>query len=319
MVVPTRDGAVVALHRHPVPGGPPVILVHGISSNGRFWDLDPDLSLAAWLQARGWDAWVLDLRGHGHAAEAAPAPLAYDWTVDTYGREDAPAAVEHVRRATGWSSVAWVGHSMGGMVGAVYLASGGDTAVSAFVPVASPAAFAKDDPLMGVGRAALAAGALLPRIDSVRAARMTIALGDPTGFRARLYNAENVPDTWLPRVMGRIVSPLGRMEMRHFARMIASERFVSYDGTVDWGARLRGVSVPTLAFAGGADQVVPAARASAWSDLLGGSVEVVAADRAHGVQADYGHLDFGVGVRAPEEIWPHIARFLTEHPPRRAP
>lgn len=317
MAVPTRDGAVVALHRHPVPGGPPVILVHGISSNGRFWDLDADLSLAAWLQARGWDAWVLDLRGHGHAAEAATAPLAYDWTVDTYGQEDAPAAVDHVRRATGWSRVAWVGHSMGGLVGAVYLASGGADAVSAFVPVASPGAFAKDDPLMGVGRAALAAGALLPRIDSAGAARMSLAVGDPTGVRARLYNAENVPDASLPRVMGRIVSPLGRMEMRHFVRMIDAGRLVSYDGTVDWSARLREVRVPTLAFAGGADRVVPPTRASAWAGMMGGPVEVVQADRAHGVHADYGHLDFGVGVRAPTEIWPHIARFLAENPPQR--
>ncbi len=319
MVVPTRDGAVVALHRHAVPGGPPVLLVHGISSNGRFWDLDPELSLAAWLQARGWDAWVLDLRGHGHAAEAAPTPLSYDWTVDTYGREDAPAAVDFVRRATGFSRVAWVGHSMGGMVGAVYLASGGDRALSAFVPVASPAAFRKDDPLMGVGRVALAAGAMLPRVDSAGAARLSLALGDPTGLRGRLYNAENVPDAWLSRVMGRIVSPLGRMEMRHFARMIDAERFQSYAGDVDWGARLRDVHVPTLAFSGGADHVVPPARAAAWTTLLGGPVELVVADRAHGVQADYGHLDFGVGVRAPTEIWPHIARFLTEHPPHREP
>ena len=60
--VPTEDGAAVHLHRHAA-DGPPVLLVHGISSNSNFMDLGPDRSLALHLQALGFDAWSLDLRG----------------------------------------------------------------------------------------------------------------------------------------------------------------------------------------------------------------------------------------------------------------
>jgi threonine dehydrogenase-like Zn-dependent dehydrogenase len=50
--VDTADGATIALHHHPA-AGPPVILVHGISSNHHFWDLDAEHSFAEWLAVRG--------------------------------------------------------------------------------------------------------------------------------------------------------------------------------------------------------------------------------------------------------------------------
>ena len=49
-LLPTADGGWIGLHHHATPGGPPVVLCHGISSNHRFWDLEPGRSLAAHLQ-----------------------------------------------------------------------------------------------------------------------------------------------------------------------------------------------------------------------------------------------------------------------------
>ena len=318
VTVRTLDGATIALHRHGGDGAPPVLLVHGISSNHRFWDLDGERSLARWLAARGWDAWVLDLRGHGdalpHVGEGAG-----EWSVDDYGMRDAAAAVAHVQQVTGYRTVAWVGHSMGGMVGGTYLASGGAANVAAFVPVASPARFDKDAPLMGLARSGLSAGGWVSTFDTRTFAEMSASLGswDVSGVRERLYNPANLPAEQVPSVLRGIVSPLWGGEMAHFGRMIRNERYESADGRTDWAAALRAVTVPTLAFTGGADQIVPPESAGAWAGLMGGPVEVVHCDTAHGVVADYGHLDFGVGVRAATEVWTPLEAFLRRHPPTR--
>ncbi|RME21832.1 MAG: alpha/beta hydrolase, partial [Deltaproteobacteria bacterium] len=151
------------LRRYPA-AGPPVLLVHGISSNHRTWDLGPQRSLARALQARGYDAWLLDLRGHG-LAERDPAGRRQrnGWTMDDYGRYDLPAAIDHVRSVSGFDRVGYVGHSMGGMVAAIYNALVGDDALAALVVVGSPVDFADPDPLVTLAsRGAPLATALTP-------------------------------------------------------------------------------------------------------------------------------------------------------------
>jgi poly(3-hydroxyalkanoate) synthetase len=100
--------------------------------------------------------------------------------------------------------------------------------------------------------------------------------------------------------------------------MLHDERFESFDRKTDWFAALHDVTVPTLAVASSGDHIVPAARARAWADALGGEVEVVEADTAGGMAADYGHLDYTLGERASTEIFPRIEAWLSAHPPRRA-
>lgn len=59
----TRDGVGLrALHWAGQPGGTPVILVHGLSSNCRLWD-----GAARELSAMGHDVIAVDLRGHGRS------------------------------------------------------------------------------------------------------------------------------------------------------------------------------------------------------------------------------------------------------------
>ena len=115
----TEDGATIALHHHPG-DGPPVLIVHGISSNHRCWDLSPERSVATALVAAGFDPWLLDLRGHGDALTDAQGRRQWGgWTMDDYGQHDVPAAVAYVLAQTGEDKIGYVGHSLGGMIGAV--------------------------------------------------------------------------------------------------------------------------------------------------------------------------------------------------------
>lgn len=300
--VATADGATIALHHHGASGAP-VLLVHGISSNHRFWDLDPEHSFARWLQMRGHDVWVLDLRGHGNArTDLDGLPQISGWTVDDYGRYDVAAAIEHIRNVTRKPKVAYVGHSMGGMVGSIYLGTMGDLAISSMVLVGSPGTFDHDVPMVELAGAGMAAGGGgLFWLETGLAADAAAMLGPltPGRLHERLYNPEHFAPGNAERMLQRIVSPMSRQEMQHFGRMIRHERFESADGTILWTEKLAEVKIPVLGIAGGLDHVAHADWVRHLTESYGGPKQFV-------VMPEYGHLDLALGESASTEVWPVI-------------
>ncbi len=316
----TEDGATIALHHH-AGKGPPVLLVHGIACNHRFFDLDDDHDLAEWLVNRGWDVWMLDLRGHGDAMiQLNGSPQVAGWTVDDYGRYDVAAAIGRISGLTGYQRVGYVGHSMGGMVGAIYAQTRGSDALSSMVILGSPAAFPEvPDPLMKLaGPSMTLGGSLLRMLDtsSLGAMAAGMNMNVPAQLDERLYNPENLPPERAADAFVAITSPLSRQEMLHFARMIRRERFTSFDGEIDYGAGLSSVMTPTLVIAGEADGVAALPWVRAYHDGLGGPKDWLLAGKSSGMVADYGHLDLVLGDRAPTEIYPKIADWLQRYPPR---
>jgi pimeloyl-ACP methyl ester carboxylesterase len=93
----------VSLHvRHrPGPAAPPVLLVHGLESNARTWDL-----VAARLAGSGHPVYAVDLRGHG---ESDHPDVGYDTAT-------AAADVAAVCRYLGLTGVVVAGHSWGAHV-----------------------------------------------------------------------------------------------------------------------------------------------------------------------------------------------------------
>jgi pimeloyl-ACP methyl ester carboxylesterase len=319
VLVPTADGATIALHHHPAKG-PPVILVHGISSNHVFWDLDAEHSLADWLAARGHDVWLLDLRGHGDAVfDRDGRRQAAGWKIDDYARYDVPAAVRYVEGCTGYAQVGYVGHSMGGMVGAMYAGSGGAADLSSLVLVGSPAAFTRDTPLYQLAEAGMwAGGATHLWFDTPVVSDAAAALSQgPLALRIqeKLYNPANFNPATVDAMLRSIVSPMARGEMRQFARMMHDARFESWDRSVDYLAAMKAVKVPTFVIAGMGDDIAPPAWVEPYGTALGGPVELFEAGTVSGLVADYGHLDYGLGDRAPTEIFPRIATWIDRYPP----
>lgn len=304
--VATADGATVALHHH-AGRGPPVLLVHGIASNHRFWDLDAEHSLARWLAARGFDPWLLDLRGHGNARLAIDgAPQVTGWTVDDYARFDVPAAVGFVQAVTGSQRVAYVGHSMGGMVGSIYAATGGDTHLSALVLVGSPGTFEGDDELLSLARTGFhLGGSSLIWLETGVFAGAAAKLGPltPGQLQYRVYNPENLDDDTERLLLQSIVSPMTRGEMQHFARMLESGRFESADGQRDWLAAMGTVQTPVLGIAGSAD---PIGRPD-WVRTL---AEATGGPSRFAEVAGYGHVDLGLGEKAADEVFPLVLDWL---------
>src|SRR5689334_240377 len=110
--VPTDDGASIALGRyHPRVArrfAEPVILCHGLGANRFNLDFDERYSVARYLANRGFETWVLELRGRGLAGPMVEA------TFDDQAEHDVRAAIRTVR-STGAERVCWLGHSKGGL------------------------------------------------------------------------------------------------------------------------------------------------------------------------------------------------------------
>ena len=313
----TDDGATIALHHHPG-SGRPVLLVHGVSSNHRFWDLDADHSLALWLVAQDHDVWMLDLRGHGAALDdLAGDRQMYGWTIDDYGKHDVATAVTWIQSVTGAPKIDYIGHSLGGMVGAIYALTGGQDNLATFVALGSPAEFDAEDPFHQLGQTMLSGGgAGLLWVESPAFSALAADLGGHIPGRPQeiLYNPDNFAAPTVDRMLRAIVSPMSRNEMAHLGQMLRHARFESADGSVDYRAGLANLRVPTLAIGGAGDHVVPAARVRPYATAVSGDAKWLEAGRASGMDADYGHLDLGLAERAPNEIFPVIAAWLDDHP-----
>jgi polyhydroxyalkanoate synthase len=315
----TPDGAVIHLHRHQA-DGPPVLVVHGISSNHYCWDLDAQRSLGSYLAARGFDTWLLDLRGHGDARNA-PGGRNLDraWTADDYGLGDIPTAVAYVQAQTGHDKLGYVGHSLGGMVGAIYASQVGDEALWAMVVVGSPAEFTDPDPILALTRHTFGiSGATLPFILTPQLARVANAFNDslPIDVEAYLFNDLNMEPEAAKRMMHTVVSPLWPGEMLQFASMIGDGSFQSGDGAQDYVQAMGGITVPVLAIAGRADRVAPPDRVQGYYEAVGSEHKrFVVAGLENGFAADYGHLDLPIGDNAPKEIYPLIEGWLRSHAP----
>lgn len=126
--VSTADGGSVAIKRRPMPGGVPVLFIHGLAVNADLWDL-PDISgpgfryrsLARCCHDAGFDVWLMNLRGHGKPHMLSePPPGQTDWCVDHFILQDLPAVLNHIRAATGQPPFV-VAASMGSMSLAGYL------------------------------------------------------------------------------------------------------------------------------------------------------------------------------------------------------
>lgn len=305
------DGAGLALHHHPG-AGPPVVVVHGLSSNHWCWDLAPGRSLAEALVAAGYDAWLLDLRGHGDARNLRPR-TERGWTMDDYGRYDLKAAIDYVRARTGYEQVGYVGHSMGGMVAAIYQSIYGDDALAALVVVGSPVDFGDPDRLLLLTGRGFAVGSLLPDIRTPAVARAALPLGEHQPLHADeiLFNPENLTGPARDLMFRYAASPVYSEEVRQFGRILHEGRFVSADGAVDYTAALSGLRTPLLVIAGRVDRIAPTDRVLAYYRAAGSPEKrYVLAGKASGFSADYGHLDLPLGDAAAAEIYPLILSWL---------
>ena len=323
----TRDGWDIALHRY-TPSrrahATPVLLCHGMGSNRFNLDGPGNTSLARALHARGYDVWLLELRGAGQSRRRlGPTGLLYQWTFEDYVQHDAPAALRVVRRVTRRPKVLWVGHSLGGMVAYALLMTPAADSVGAAVTLASPG-------MTAVGHLGLDRWVALRRLLRYAPPRIPVGLlaklGAPIAGPLASIAAEPLRDWGWHRdnfdletvrfMMRYGVEDLSRSLLREFARWYAAKRMSDRYDLFSFTDHLERVRVPMLVIAGSRDGLTPAHDIAHVAERLGSADKTfLVAGRQTGFAHDYSHVDLVLGKHAHEDIFPRVTEWLDAHRP----
>lgn len=317
--VPSGDGWEIALHHRPPCGGGPcdgpglgkvVILCHGLSGNRFTYEMGEGRSLGKYLANLGFDAWLLELRGHG----VSRGPAGSHWTITDYVEEDIPAAINYVRSFSKVDQVQWVGHSMGGLVLYGYLASHPDAPISAAVTLGSPGHMLDRVPVLDTLTSLMWLGAYLPMIPSRIPARFSSTLTAYTPLTNLVWSEENVSAELMQSFLRVGVEDLERGELASFYELYSKKRFVTPEGR-DYEASYGQIHTPIAFGAGSVDRISPPDAVRYTYDRIGSTDKVYRIfGREQGEVAHYGHGDLVLGDRVQVEVFPFVSDWLLKYP-----
>ncbi|MBK7865453.1 MAG: alpha/beta fold hydrolase [Archangiaceae bacterium] len=299
----TADGAHIGLGRY-LPRGErrfvePVVLAHGMGANRFDLDFDETYSLARYLARRGFESWVLELRGRGHAGFHGR-----DTSFDDQAEHDVAAALRTIGQP-----VLWVGHSKGGLIAYAHLAQNLEAPIRALVTLGTPIRFDHDRVLSAFLTLArpLYALPLMP-IRAAAAVGANVTGLPPEPFGSYMLRPENMDPEVLALAMRHVPSDIFGGVARQFFRWMRTGRVDSNRG-FDYRAAFANVRAPLLMIAGTHDKLAPPDNVFATRPVWGGPVH------AHLAQG-FGHGDLTIGRDAPREIFPKVAEFLEAHATR---
>jgi len=310
----------LAMVRKHLPGGPtlpPVLLVHGFAQNRYSWHTSRR-SLSAWLAARGWDVWNLELRGHGRSRDVATggAERFEDYVHDALLASDAMPGPAF-----------WVGHSLGGMV--LY------GAATRTVPQARERAGRAPLGVVGVG-ALFRFGQANPAMNLLT--RATHALRDLPimgRFQVRTQLAGHLIGKLygLSDVTGYAVPLSGWWPGSLEPELLAERLREGFDWTSvtvwqemsRWSAEGRNpfeeawrtTDLPLLVLLGDQDHLLPPADGRVAYDLSGSHDKTLRIFDDWHDQVHWGHLDLILGRHAPAHVWPALEGWMRARVPRK--
>ncbi len=319
-------------------GRVPVVLCHGFSCNGHYWDLLEKVSLARYLAGRGYDVWVPSLRGSGRGTKPGISvlremfqlkwpgwgrlrevfgrkrPERLDWNFDDHVLQDLPTIIDTVKLESGHDRVAWVGHSMGGMAMYGYLERTGRDDVAAFVTLSSP--IQVPQPPNAEYQATLRCrwGLLWGRalFNSQFLAGVGVLAGRVPMDYVRC-NRSNMEDDVMRAFYRRVIEDVPRGLLMHLLDGVGHGHMRSTDGTFDYTGELGRVRVPILCMVGALDKMCdPAGVRYAYEHVGSTDRTHVELAKSEGFSADYGHIDMVLGRNARQEVFPLVEAWLNE-------
>jgi polyhydroxyalkanoate synthase len=314
-MVTTGDVWRIRLCRYKARGGSgePVFFCHGFMSNQYNFAMPPGESMVDAFAEKGYDCWAIDLRG-GRSSIAAFGRPPYDATVDDYLLRDIPAAIEYIRKATGFAKVHWVGHSMGGMLLYAYDATFGQDHVACATTLGSPIGFEG----MKFSRPTV--------LFAIRKSSWHLFRALQRGLVALLstfkISAQVVPMNWKnmnPKMVGRSlfatveVPPIGVAEA--LSQAVLSKTWFVNDGAVDVYASVKREShIPHFAIYGSVDPFVPSYTVEPFFDSLNNpDKKLLVLSKENGCEEEYSHVDLVFGRNVGTEVFAPIDAWLQAH------
>ena len=314
--VTTSDLWHIQLFRFKAKTGPgePVLMCHGFMSNHNNFSNPPGESMAETFAEKGYDVWLIDLRGN----QSSVPPFGQSLNspgLDDYLLRDIPAALEFIRNATGYPKIHWVGHSMGGMLLYAYDAAFGPGLLASATTLGSPIGF-EGVPFSRIGIAVLFAFRKASR-RLFRGGQWLVA-----AFNSMIHpKFEHVPVNWdnmNPRfdtaMMFSAIEAPPIPVAKEMAFALENRMLRVKNGTVDVFAGLKKLGVPLYAIFGAADPFVTIDTIeSFFTALPNPDKRLLVLSKDNGHAADYSHVDLVYGVQARKDVYEPILQWIGEH------
>lgn len=290
----------------------PVVLCHGLGNNHVIMEFRAEQSLARFLSAAGFEVYSLDLRGAGDTRPPDEGPS--EATIDDHAQVDVPALVEAVCKHAGVEQVAWVGHSLGGVVGLIAASTTLRDRFAAIATIGTPVFFkvpAEARLLIKLARWISVWG----RFDT-GVMRYLAPFGGRFAapeITQRTINLRNMDPLQLRYLMANAFAPLWRGVLGQLDDWIEHDVFRSADGKVDYREAVAQLKQPMLVIGGTVDQLTPPDVTRQYYELLTSPRrELVIFGQSYGHSAEYGHGDLMVGKNVHRELYPVVAEFLAK-------
>jgi len=293
--------------------GEPVLLVHGAAVNHHNFTMPEGGCLVDYLVDKGYDCWVLDLRGT-KSSKPAFERTRLDATMDDYMLRDIPAAIDHIRRATGYARVHYVGHSLGGMMLYAYTQVYGRDYIASATALGAPTGF--DNVGTKAGLFALPLIKRFPYLaaDMARGA-IPFALLFRTSFNIFPTNLRNLArGLGVGQLYNAIEAPMPKV-VTELAHMIEKRVWRMNGDTLDVKAGLSSMKVPLLVIGGPLDPFTPKAELDAFFQALPTKdKKLLWLSKENGCEEDYGHCDLAFGREGAREVFRPIHEWMQAHP-----
>ena len=291
----------------------PVVLCPGLASNRIAYDLTAERSLARHFASRGYDVWVLELRGHGRSERVNPiGGKRWGWSFDDYLLRDLPAALRRVTTITEQAEVHYLGHSMGGLLVFAHLALGRGGLRSVTTVGSSVTYHGTPSDFEGIlGARPLVQ--LLPMVPLGYLATLASPLSGwtPNPVEAFNLNPANLEPELNRRLHATCFHPVSAPVLLQLASAFDPAGLASRDGAIRYAAQLGQAQTPLLALAGDVDRQCSVEAVANTLDRLGSvHKQLLPLGEAYGQAGAYGHFDLLVGTRAPSEVWPKLDAWL---------
>lgn len=307
----TSDGVALALTRvrdTSQPGRGPVMMQHGLASNGGAF-IVPQQSFAAHLAGLGYDCFVTELRGAGKSQRARGIGF------DAFIEQDVPALIAKIQEVSEHEKLAWIGHSMGGILALAYGIEKPDAPFTNVITVCSSLDYRPGRNVYQSLNGIRPLARLLPWIPFGGIAWLVshVAGRGPVLPPEHMnFYRSNVERGVLQHVMRTGFEPIPIRLLDNLATTFDVKGFSRSEGAIRYHERAGDYGFRTLMLGGSRDVQCPKECVDATFELLTGATDkrsaMLGTQFGHG--DEYGHFDPLVGKRAHEEAWPLMTRFL---------
>ncbi len=298
--------------------GEPVLLLHGAGGNHLSFELPHGQALADVLAGRGFDVWLLDVRGC-RSGEPAFGRSKARVTIDDYLIHDLPATLAYIRKITRSPQVHWVGHSLGGMLLYAYELAFGAEWIASGATLGSPPGF------KGMNwkkhSVVVAALRLLGRslVEGTLRALAPLTPWLRPQLRELPVNYDNLHPACGPGTFVHALDMTPPLVARELDRWAAEGVWRMAGGQLDVQGNLDKLRLPLLLLYGAGDPFVPLDQAQAFFNALpANDKEMRILGKEYGCVADYSHIDLTFAANGRDEVYGPIADWLEAHPIKKS-